>query len=80
MLHKPDNPILRIFPIKNGTKSTTDFEYSAKLTETMLLGNVAIKMKEKNTILEYDGKKGEFTNMDEANELLTKKYPKGWEM
>lgn len=66
--------------IKNGTKSTTDFEYSAKLTETMLLGNVAIKMKEKNTILEYDGKKGEFTNMDEANELLTKKYPKGWEM
>ncbi|MBK7106967.1 MAG: Gfo/Idh/MocA family oxidoreductase [Ignavibacteriae bacterium] len=66
--------------IKNGTKSTTDFEYSAKLTETMLLGNVAIKLKEKNTILEYDGKKGQFTNMDEANELLTKKYPQGWEM
>jgi predicted dehydrogenase len=66
--------------IKNGTKSTTDFEYSAKLTEMMLLGNIAIKLKEKNTILEYDGEKGEFTNMDEANELLTKKYPKGWEM
>ncbi len=46
----------------------------------MLLGNIAIKLKEKNTILEYDGKKGEFTNLDEANELLTKKYPKGWEM
>jgi predicted dehydrogenase len=66
--------------IKNGTKSTTDFEYSAKLTEMMLLGNIAIKMKEKNTVLEYDGKKGEFTNMEEANEHLTKKYPKGWEM
>lgn len=66
--------------IKNGTKSTTDFEYSAKLTEMMLLGNIAIKLKEKNTVLEYDGKKGEFTNLDEANELLTKKYPKGWEM
>ncbi len=66
--------------IKNGTKSTTDFEYSAKLTETMLLGNIAIKLKEKNTILEYDGKKGQFTNLDEANELLTKKYPNGWEM
>jgi hypothetical protein len=37
-------------------------------------------MKEKNTVLEYDGKKGEFTNMEEANEHLTKKYPKGWEM
>jgi len=66
--------------IKDGTKSTTDFEYSAKLTEMMLLGNIAIKMKEKNTILEYDGKKGEFTNMDEANEHLTKKYAKGFEM
>jgi hypothetical protein len=46
----------------------------------MLLGNIAIRMKGKNTILEYDGKKGEFTNMPEANEFLTKKYPKGWEM
>ena len=66
--------------IKDATKSTTDFEYSAKLTEMMLLGNIAIKLKDKNTILEYDGKKGEFTNMDEANELLTKKYSKGFEM
>ncbi|MBK8946237.1 MAG: Gfo/Idh/MocA family oxidoreductase [Ignavibacteriae bacterium] len=66
--------------IKNGTKSSTDFEYSSKLTETMLLGNIAIKLKEKNTILEYDGKNGQFKNMDEANELLTKKYPSGWEM
>jgi len=66
--------------IKNGTKSTTDFSYSAKLTETMLLGNIAVKMQSKNTILEYDGEKGEFTNMDEANQYLTKKYPKGWEL
>jgi predicted dehydrogenase len=66
--------------IKNGTKSTTDFGYSAKLTEMMLLGNIAIKMKEKETILEYDGKKGEFTNMPEANEYLTKKYTKGFEI
>ncbi len=65
--------------IKNGTKSSTDFEYSARLTEMMLLGTIAIKMKDKNTILEFDGEKGEFINMDEANELLTKRYPKGWE-
>lgn len=42
----------------------------------MLLGNIAIKLKDKNTILEYDGKDGKFTNMDEANELLTKNIPK----
>jgi len=66
--------------IKNGTKSTADFEYSARLTEMMLLGNIAIRMKGKNTVLEYDGEKGEFTNLDEANQFLTKKYPKGWEL
>ena len=66
--------------IKNGGKSTTDFSYSSKLTETMLLGNIAIKLKEKNTILEYDGEKGEFTNMPEANELLSKEYKNGFEL
>jgi len=66
--------------IKNGGKSTTDFEYSAKLTEMMLLGNIAIKMKDKDTILEYDGKKGEFTNVDEANEYLDTKHAKGFEV
>lgn len=66
--------------IKNGGKSTTDFSYSSKLTETMLLGNIAIRMKEKNTILEYDGKKGEFTNMPEANDLLSKEYKNGFEL
>ncbi len=66
--------------IKNGGKSTTDFSYSSKLTETMLLGNIAIRMKEKNTILEYDGKKGEFTNIPEANELLSKEYKNGFEL
>lgn len=66
--------------IKNGGKSTTDFSYSAKLTEMMLLGNIAIKMKEKNTILEYDGEKGEFTNVDEANQYLDTKHSKGFEV
>ena len=66
--------------IKNGTKSSSDFEYAASLTEMMLLGNIAIRTKDKNTVLEYDGAKGEFTNLDEANQYLTKKYPKGWEL
>ncbi len=66
--------------IKNGGKSTTDFEYSAKLTEMMLLGNIAIRMKDKDTILEYDGEKGEFTNVDEANQYLDTKHAKGFEV
>jgi len=64
--------------IKNGGKSTTDFSYSAPLTETMLLGNIAVRTKEKNMILEWDGDKGEITNLPEANELLHIPYREGW--
>jgi predicted dehydrogenase len=63
---------------KTGKKSTTNFDYAAPLTETMLLGNVAIKMKDKNRKLLYDGEKMEFTNCPEANELLSREYREGW--
>lgn len=66
--------------IKNGKKSTTDFSYSAPMTETMLLGNIAILMKDHNTILEYDAEKMEFINLPEANTLLHYEYRKGWEL
>ena len=46
----------------------------------MLLGNIAVKLKDKNTVLEYDGEKGEFTNMPEANDLLHFEYAPGWEL
>ena len=58
--------------------ATTNFDYSGPLTETMLLANVAVRLKEKNMILEYDGEKGEITNLPEANELLHFEYRKGW--
>ena len=60
--------------------ATTNFEYSSRLTETMLLGNVAVRMQEENTVLLWDGEKGEFTNMPEANELLHFDYRKGWSL
>lgn len=66
--------------IKNGKKSTTDFSYSAPMTETMLLGNIAILMKEHNTVLEYNAEKMEFVNLSEANTLLQYEYRKGWEL
>ena len=66
--------------IKKGTKSTTDFEYSARLTETMLLGNVAIKAANENKILRYDGKNMRFINSDQATALLTPEFRKGWSL
>jgi predicted dehydrogenase len=66
--------------IKNNGKSTTDFSYSGPLTEVMLLGNVAIKNADKNTILQWDPVKFEFPNLPEANAFLTKQYSPGWEL
>jgi len=64
--------------IKNGSKSSNDFTVAAHLTEIMLLGNIAVQMTRRNTTLEYDGAKGEFTNVPEANDLLHYEYRAGW--
>jgi len=66
--------------IKNGGKSTTDFSYSGPLTETMLLGNVAVFMKDKNTKLEWDSENMKVTNVEEANNLLHYEYREGWSL
>ena len=62
----------------NGAQTTSNFEYAARLTETMLLGNIAIRMTDKNLALKYDSRKMAFTNMPEANNYLTREYRAGW--
>lgn len=66
--------------IKNNVQPTSNFEYASKLVETMMLGNIAIRMADKYDRLEWDGVKGEITNIPEANEWLMRKYAKGWEL
>jgi len=69
-----------IVAIKAGKKSTTDFSYSGPLTETMLLGNVALRMKDSKTVLEWDGEKMQVTNLPEANKYIHKEYRQGWSL
>lgn len=66
--------------IKAGKKSTTDFEYSGKLTEVMLLGNIAVRMQTARTALQWDPEKMEFPNLPEANQFLDKEYRAGWSL
>ena len=66
--------------IKNNVQPTSNFEYASKLVETMMLGNIAIRMADKYDRLEWDGVKGEITNIPEANEWLIREYAKGWEL
>jgi hypothetical protein len=66
--------------IKAGKKSTTDFSYSAALTEMMLLGNLAIRMAQSNVVLEWDSAAMKVTNLPEANEYVQKAYRQGWSL
>ena len=66
--------------IKAGKKSTTDFSYSAVLTEMMLLGNLATRMAESNVVLEWDSAAMKVTNLPEANEYVQKAYRQGWSL
>jgi hypothetical protein len=58
-------------------KATTPFEYATRLTETMLLGVVAMRSGQGKKIV-YDGEAGKITNFDEANKYLHREYRKGW--
>lgn len=58
-------------------RAHANFDYAGLLTETMLLGNVAINVGEK---LEWDGPGMRFTNNRDAGRFLTREYRKGWEI
>jgi predicted dehydrogenase len=64
------------------TKGTTtsNFGYAGKLTEMMLLGNIAVRLQYKNTVLKWDGPNMRFTNLDEANQYIHKTYREGWSL
>ncbi|HRQ88211.1 MAG TPA: Gfo/Idh/MocA family oxidoreductase [Bacteroidia bacterium] len=61
-----------------GKQPSDDFGYGARLTETILLGNIAVRYP--NTKLQWDGEAMRFTNHDEANRWLTRDYREGWDL
>jgi len=63
--------------IRGETKASSPFEYSAQLTETMLLGIGALRAGQGKTLL-YDGEQGRITNVADANQYLTREYRAGW--
>src|SRR5262249_17102554 len=56
-----------IAAIKGGPKALSNFDYAAMLTETILLGNVAVKLGKK---LEWDGPNLKVKNVKEAADLI----------
>ena len=65
--------------IKDRSKRTTSgFDYSGRLTETMLLGNIATIRASEHKVLEYDGSAMRFANDEGANAYLDKTYRPGF--
>lgn len=62
---------------KGKGKAGSNFDFAGPMTETVLLGNVAIRTGKK---LRWDASNMKVTNVPEANEFITKKYRPGWEL
>jgi predicted dehydrogenase len=63
--------------IKGGPPAMSSFNYAALLTETILLGNVAMRVGKK---LEWDGPNMKVTNCPEAEQYIKPEYRKGWKV
>ena len=72
---------------------TSNFDYAGPLTESVLMGNIAIRsyLLRKKTFggnmdyyarkkLLWDGESMKITNMDEANQFVTRDYRSGWKL
>ncbi len=55
-----------------GPRPGSNFDYAGPFTETVVMGNLAVRLAGKK--VEWDGPNMKCTNLPEANELVTKKY------
>ena len=67
---------------KGAAPAGSNFAWAGPLTETVLLGNIALRPEMRETVTEkkllWDSKKFEFTNAPEANAFLRREYRAGW--
>jgi len=74
--HSPGHHKEWILACKDGPKSMSEFSSASPLTETLLLGNVAMYTGKK---IEWDGKNCRVTNCEEANALIRRNYRDGYD-
>ena len=63
---------------KGAGTPTSNFDYSGPLTETVLLGTIAIRFPGQK--LEWDSRSLTVTNVEEANQYVHHGYRAGWEV
>lgn len=69
---------------KGGKPAGSDFEWAGPLTETVLLGNIALRKELKETLtgrlLKFDPEKFSFPELPEADRFLHTPYREGWSL
>jgi predicted dehydrogenase len=82
--HKPPEPTLPrspghhrewILACKGGKPAMSNFDYAAFLTETILLGNVAMRVGKR---IDWDGPNMKSPNCPEAEKFVKREYRRGW--
>jgi predicted dehydrogenase len=63
---------------KDGRPASSNFEYSGPLSETVLMGNLAIRFPDR--LLLWNGEKMEVTNDKDANAYVRRTYREGWHL
>jgi len=61
---------------KGGKPASSNFDYSGPLSETVLMGNLAVRYP--NRRLLWDGQQMRVTNDDAADSYVRRHYRKGW--
>ena len=69
---------------KGGAKPGSHFEFAGPLTEAVLLGNVALRLKLREKLtkqkLLWDSANLRITNLPEANQFIRGEYRAGWQL
>jgi hypothetical protein len=63
---------------RNEGKTTSHFGYAGPLTETVLLGTIAIRFPKR--VLVWDSESLRFANSEKASQFVHHQYRKGWEV
>ncbi|MBN1342871.1 MAG: Gfo/Idh/MocA family oxidoreductase [Phycisphaerae bacterium] len=61
---------------KDGKPSSSNFDYAGPLSETVLMGNLAVRFPDRKLL--WDGEKMEVTNDPAANAFVRRQYREGW--
>ncbi len=80
--HSPGHYKEWIAACKGGKKAGSNFDWAGPLAESVLLGNVALRVQLREDLtlyrLKWDAEQLKFTNLEDANKFVRNEYRTGW--